>query len=95
MSDIQIASQRGDNRNFSRYTKDDVRQLIHLNLAKAGYITCDTINPSYETYINQITQMNIFKAEESMTLDTKSISVLNTLMLMPVDYIGKRYFDHI
>lgn len=63
----QIASQRGDNRNFSKYTKDDVRQLIHLNLAKAGYITCDTINLSYKTYINQITQMNIFKAEESMT----------------------------
>lgn len=89
----QIASQRGDNKNFSEYAKDDVSLLIHLNLAKAGYITCDTIDPSYETYINQITQMDIFKAEESMTLGTKSVSVLNTLMLMPVDYIGKRYFD--
>lgn len=91
----QIASQRGDNRNFSKYAKDDVRQLIHLNLAKAGYITCDSIDPSYETYINQITQMDIFKAEEKMTLGSNFISVLNTLMLMPIDYIGKRYFDHI
>lgn len=89
----QIVGERGDNKNFTKYTKDDVSLLIRLNLSKAGFITCNDVRPSYEEYINQVRQLDIFQAEENIVLNSKSISVLNTLMLMPVDYMGKRYFD--
>lgn len=90
----EIVGKRGDNKNFSKYSTSDLKLLSDFNLQKASYMVLGYASPKYKDYISDIGQDAIFKAEKEKVLDENQINVLNTSMLIPVDYKGKKYFEN-
>lgn len=100
ISDFKSAASKKKLAGFriGRYTKDNFLDLIRLNIRKIGVLFEQSSVPLYSEYqmISQPTA--IARKQRELIMTCQSINVLNTSLLMVVDYYGNRdgfYDDHI
>ena len=65
-------------------TKTNWKHLIDMNVAKANYICSE--NNEYPSHKEDISQPNIFKAQQDKYLTTDTISILNAFPIFIFDY---------
>lgn len=87
----EIVSKRGLTLSLSKYSYENFCNLIKQNLYKAYYLRCEEwTKPTYQIYLERLSQTHLVESEEVMILDYSTIAVLNTSFFVLVDYFGNR-----
>lgn len=90
-----IVGKRGINTNLSKYTTENFKDLVRMNLFKGNYIYNGIWGkPTYSTYVDNISQDKIFDNQSLKILNEKIISVLNCSLFIVVDYYGNQDFHY-
>jgi len=75
--------------NLSKYDTDAFHDLARMNICKiAALAGNDFAAPSYADYLRQSTSSAIFIAQQAHIATDSQFGVLNTTVLLPVDYFG-------
>lgn len=87
----EIVGKRGNCVNLSRYSEQNFIDLCRMNLAKANYLCKKTWGkPTYEIYLNELTQSDIASTQAKMIQEEQIINVLNCSLFFVVDYFGNK-----
>lgn len=90
-----IVGERGLKINLSKYTFENFKDLIKMNLFKGNFICKDRWEkPTYSSYMNNLSQKNIFKMQSEKIWNKEIISVLNCSLFVVVDYYGNQNSDY-
>lgn len=90
-----IVGKRGINTNLSKYSKENFKDLVRMNLYKGNYIYNGSWEkPTYSYYSDNITQEKILQNQSLKILNGKVISVLNCSLFIVVDYYGNKNFHY-
>lgn len=94
----QIVDSRGNTIDSKRLSLCDFEKLLIMNICKAYYIISNNWGmPEYKTYTEEISQMMILNSELISMINKNRIEVINTSVLMLIDYKGNRdgYYDYL
>ncbi len=94
----KIVSERGLKLPLSKYSYENFCDLIKQNLYKAYYLQCAKwAKPTYQEYLEHLTQRGLIEIEENIILSQNVISVLNTSYFVLVDYFGNKlsFYDNL
>ena len=79
--------------NLSKYDEPAFRSLMRMNIHKVASLTTNVWSmPSYPDYLNLSTSTSIFHAQRQHITATSTLGVLNTTILLPLDYYGEPYY---
>ncbi len=92
----KIVGLRGNNDNFSKYSKKDFDNVALQNIQKANYIVNNCmIKPPYEDFLNIVLGKEIFYNQFDLIDCKKEFYILCTSSFVFAYYFGKRYYDDI
>ena len=79
--------------NLSKYDEPSFQALMRMNIHKIASLTTNTWSmPSYPDYLTLSTSASIFHAQQQHIATTSALGVLNTTILLPLDYYGESYY---
>ena len=79
--------------NRSKYGEPTFRSLMRMNIHKIVSLTANVWSmPSYLDYLTLSTSASIFHAQQQHITSTSTLGVLNTTILLPLDYYGEPYY---
>ena len=82
--------------NLSKYDEPAFRSLMRMNIHKIVSLTTNVWSmPSYLDYLTLSTSASIFHAQQQHITSTSTLGVLNTTILLPLDYSGEPYYTTI
>ena len=82
--------------NLSKYDESAFKSLMRMNIHKiASFTTSNWTQPPYSTYLTLSTAASIFRAQQTHITATSTLGVLNTTLLLPLDYYGELYYEAI
>ena len=82
--------------NLSKYDESAFRSLMRMNIHKIASLTTNVWSkPPYLDYLTLSTSASIFHAQQQHIAATSTLAVLNTTILLPLDYYGINYFASI
>lgn len=94
----KIVSERGLKLPLCKYSYNNFCELIRQNLYKAYYLrSAQWAKPTYQEYMDFLTQRGLVEIEENIILSQSAIAVLNTSYFVLVDYFGNRlsFYDNL
>lgn len=79
--------------NLSKYDEPAFRSLMRMNIHKIASLTTNVWSmPSYLDYLTLSTSASIFHAQQQHIAATSTLGVLNTTILLSLDYYGEPYY---
>ena len=82
--------------NLSKYDEPAFRSLMRMNIHKITSLTTNNWSmPTYLDYLTLSTSASIFHAQQQHITSSAALGVLNTTILLPLDYYGEPYFASI
>ena len=79
--------------NLSKYDEPAFRSLMRMNIHKIVSLTTNVWSmPSYLDYLTLSTSASIFHAQQQHIAATSTLGVLNTTILLSLDYYGEPYY---
>ena len=79
--------------NLSKYDESAFRSLMRMNIHKIASLSSNVWSmPSYLDYLALSTSASIFHAQQQHIAATSTLGVLNTTILLPLDYYGEPYY---
>ena len=79
--------------NLSKYDESAFRSLMRMNIHKIASLATNVWSmPSYLDYLTLSTSAAIFHAQQQRIAATSTLGVLNTTILLPLDYYGEPYY---
>lgn len=76
------------------WTRENIYNLIRQNLFKLNSVCHDCWEmPSYDTFRDMMDKHEAFKAEQKACIEQHFLYVLNTSILILLDYLGKSFYD--
>ena len=75
-------------------SKDKFNHLICMNIFKLNFLSSEQWNkPSYSVFRSQAEQSQILEVQKNFFKSKHTVSVLNTLLFFPVEYLGEQLYE--
>ena len=82
--------------NLSKYNESAFRSLMRMNIHKITSLTTNAWSmPSYLDYLTLSTSASIFHIQQQHIAASATLGVLNTTILLPLDYYGEYYYTSV
>ena len=92
-TDPSVGRRKHASLNLSKCDEPAFRSLMRMNIHKIASLTTNAWSmPSYLDYLTLSTSTSIFHAQQQHIATTATLGVLNTTILLPLDYYGEPHY---
>lgn len=89
-----VGARKLASRHLSGFTENDFRQLMHMNLRKLNVLHgFGWTDAEYDDYRQRSEGAAIARKQAEWRDNKGAIAVLNTVLFIPVDYFGRKFFE--